>query len=246
MPSTADLYNAIAADDLTAVERLLADPEGLTLTHAYDRSTPLLQATKLGYVGIVRCLLVGDRFFIDEGDDQTCFTPLMAACENGSVEIVRLLLAAGAKVNAQYEREFESDETFAVCQEVGYPLTLAVDNGEKEIAALLLEHGADPGAVRCFYNGWDNFNETPLLLAVQANRLDLAELLLQHGARVDGECLVAGEPHTPLSYAIECSKAEWTQFLLRHGADADMQVDGESVREYAERLGREELLHDGK
>ncbi|MEE8349149.1 MAG: ankyrin repeat domain-containing protein [Acidobacteriota bacterium] len=60
-------------------------------------------------------------------------TPLMFAAQAGSVEAVRLLLAAGADVNEGTE-------------EAGPPLLLAASNGKEQVALLLLEKGADPNA----------------------------------------------------------------------------------------------------
>jgi ankyrin repeat protein len=230
MPTTDDLYNAIATNNLDEVISLIENEEGLSHSHAYDYSSPLMQAAESGNLEIVRYLLDRGYCSIDDGNDETWFSPLIVSSENGHVEITELLLKHGADVSRQYEKEVESDETNATCQEQGYPLTLAVENGHMEIVRLLLEHRANPECVRFNYDGQWNSEETPLLLALQRNSFDMAELLLKYGADVDSECLISDESHTPLSYAVAKKKTEWITFLMQHGADTDKEVeDGQTV-----------------
>lgn len=241
MPTTGDLYNAIDKNNLEAVKVLLDDD--LADTSAYNYGTPLFQAATLGHFEIVRYLLERGKYTIDEGNDETWYSPLMAACENGFTEIAGLLVEHGADVDRQYEKEEECEENFGTCSEQGYPLTLAVGNDHAEIVKLLLEHDVDFECSRTSYDGVGNFSNTPLLLALQRNNLEMAELLLTHGADVDGECILSNEEHTPLSYAVAKKKAEWAAFLLRHGADITKVVEGGlTVAEYAEDLGRAEML----
>lgn len=83
------------------------------------------------------------------------------------------------------------------------------------------------------------------MLALQRNSFEMAELVLKHGADVDGGCLISGETHTPLSYAIAKKKTDWISFLLKYGADTDKEIEGgQTVMEYAECLGRAELLNE--
>ncbi|CAH2031670.1 ankyrin repeat domain-containing protein [Trichlorobacter ammonificans] len=219
MPTTNDLYNAIADNKLEEVKNLIENGEGLSYSHAYDYSSPLLQAAESGHLEIVQYLLDRKYCCVDDGNDQTWYSPLIVACENGHAEISELLLKHGANVARQYEKETESDETYATYQEQGYPLTLAVENGHTEIVRLLLCHRADTESIRWSYDGQWNSEETPLLLALRQNSFEIAELLLKHGADIDGECLVNGETCTPLSYAMSKKMKEWIDFLTKNGAD---------------------------
>jgi hypothetical protein len=53
MPTTVDLYKAIAANNLEEVKTIIENSEGLSHSHAYDYSSPLMQAAECGYLEIV-------------------------------------------------------------------------------------------------------------------------------------------------------------------------------------------------
>ena len=233
MPTDKHLYDAIDNNDLDQVKCLIESEDPLSYAHAYDYSSPCLQATERGHIEILHYLLEKDYCFVDEGIENTCYSPLMAACENGYAEIAKMLIQHGADINRQFEKEYEQ----------GFALTLAIENGHTNIVKLLLDQGANTECVKWSYDGIGNFRETPFLLAMQHNHTEDMKLLLEYGADVDGECVISSEAHTPLSYSVARNKTEWIQFLLIHGADVHKIVeDGFSVAEYAERLGRLELL----
>lgn len=218
MATTTDIYIAIEENNLDEVKRVYPNGASLTLTNSHAYSVPLYQAACLGHTDIVRYLLEKHDLFVDDGDDTTCFSPLMTACENGYLEIAELLLKHGADVNRQYEKETESDETDTTYQELGYPLTLAVENGHAEIVRLLLEYDADTECVKWSYDG-SNTSQTPLMLALRSNKLEVAELLIANDANCCGECRIESKAHTPLSYYIACADLERVKWLLDHGAD---------------------------
>ncbi|OQY43594.1 MAG: hypothetical protein B6240_12035 [Desulfobacteraceae bacterium 4572_87] len=239
MATENDLFNAIQSNDIREVKRLVEDDDGLTYTHDYDYSTPLMHATECAHLDMVRQLLDSDFCDIDEGDDQTWISPLIVASEKGYTEISRLLMEHGADVNRQYEKE-DDDGT---CEEQGYPLTVAVENEHMEIVRLLLEHGADPESIMWTYDGAWNTERTPLMLALQLNNFELAEILLELGADVDGECSIRSELHTPISYSVAKKKEDWASFLLKNGANIYREIDeGQTVLEYAKEIGCLKML----
>lgn len=93
----------------------------------------------------------------DEG-----YTPLMEAAREGHDEMVALLLAHGAEVNAQTQ---ETQET---------ALTLAACGGFVDVAELLLRCNADI----------ELGSSTPLMEAAQEGHVDLVKRLLAHAAKV--------------------------------------------------------------
>jgi ankyrin repeat protein len=99
------------------------------------------------------------------------FTPLHYAAFFGSPEAVRILAAAGGRLEARStNQEFAPEAT---------PLHSAVAAGRMDNAEVLLEAGADPNARQ--HGGF-----TPLMEAEQRGDLDLAELLIRHGAYAGG------------------------------------------------------------
>ena len=160
------------------------------------------------------------------GDPMGGLTPLLFADREGSIETVRVLVAAGANVNK-------------ASVDGSSPLLVAVQNGHYEIARFLLDHGADPNQANT--KGW-----TPLYLAV-SNRdalttavpppssdgaFDLIKVLLDRGADPNRRIRVHTEVHsannslwlkedgaTPLLRAALCGDLTIVQLLLAHGAD---------------------------
>lgn len=143
-------------------------------------------------------------------------TPLMLAARNGHIDICRLLLQAGAKV----------DETTLL--ECATPLFEAAAAGHTEICRLLLEAGA---AV----NACTRTATTPLMIAAQNGHPATCRLLLAAKAdvrQVDRwgdtalHCAVngAGEGNTPTEACIEI-----ITMLLEAGAPINLPNDNEET-----------------
>jgi ankyrin repeat protein len=90
------------------------------------------------------------------------FSPLMQASKVGSVEIARLLLAAGANPN------LANDEGQTA-------LIIAATHGHCDVAELLLEKGANPDMQ-------NNDRWTALMAAVYSNHNNIALKLIEAGA----------------------------------------------------------------
>jgi hypothetical protein len=92
-------------------------------------STAMWEAASAGHEGIVQLLLNGgwvDKIDVDE---------LIVACEEGHVQVVNMMLKAGANPN-----EVESTEDSDGCT----PLISACKENHAEVVQLLLDAGADP------------------------------------------------------------------------------------------------------
>jgi len=88
-------------------------------------------------------------------------TALSFAAREGRLEAARLLLDAGADVNARESNDIS-------------PLVMAITNRHTQVAALLLARGADPNAA-------DWWGRTPLWSAVDMRNLDLDSRTLENG-----------------------------------------------------------------
>src|ERR1700736_970740 len=188
-----ELNNAIVADDVDRVGYLLAhgahansqDGDGYTplisairsgfvgvatylVEHRADANltdrsgwTPVMWATWADNPALVNMLLAHHAKL--DATDNDGLTPLGIAAQNGKVKATRVLLDAGADVNAPIAKG-------------GYtPLMLASISGSSELAASLIEHGAkvnaaNPGGL------------TALMIAAAGNRSTIAGLLLRSGA----------------------------------------------------------------
>ena len=122
-------------------------------------------------------------------------TALHHAAAKGSKDVVELLLATGADVNA-------------TSNDGSTPLHDAAARGHKDVAELLLARGADVNARR-------SSGDTPLYCAATK---DVAELLLTTGAEVNAASNNGG---TPLHNAAARGHQEVAELLLARGADVN-------------------------
>jgi ankyrin repeat protein len=126
-------------------------------------------------------------------------TPLAYAVLYGDVDAVKLVLQAGADVNARSEAGATA-------------LMFAADNLEK--SRLLLQAGADPKARSAD-------GRTPLLVACSwSQTYDVIKLLLDHGADPSDVVNSYRGPLTPLRLAAEKGDEATLRLLLDRGADA--------------------------
>ena len=99
------------------------------------------------------------------------WTPLHMAAEGGHREIVDLLIAKGADINA----------TAGAGDGVGWtPLHEAAEGGHKKVVELLILKGAD-------INAKNGDGRTPLDLAIEHKNAEIADILRKHGGKKSGE-----------------------------------------------------------
>ncbi|KAL2782717.1 ankyrin repeat-containing domain protein [Aspergillus keveii] len=217
-------------------------------------TTPLFAAATHGQDIIIHAL-------IELGADLDMISPkwrfdsaLFKAAAGGHLSTVRLLLDAGATVDAHRSG----------CET---SLMGAARGGHDDIILLLLDRGADPAAV--------NFNDRPVLsyaleggcslpiieLLLKATPTDLldetsegeptplgfaayqgnipaAKLLLAAGASLDA----GGRDNTPLRVAIEAEEEDMVRFLLGMGADANEGPAQYAPMPLAVNLGLDRIL----
>ena len=164
----------------------------------------LLDATKRGDVAAVRSLLKeGADPNASQGDG---LSALHLAAQEGNVDIIDVLFAAGAGIEAKTRI---GDYT---------PLHLASWGAHASAVGALIAAGADPGAVST------TSGVTPLHLAAKATSGESAvRSLLEHGAPVDARESAFGQ--TPLIFAASYGRTAAIRVLLSHGADPALSTE---------------------
>ena len=170
---------------------------GVLLSGATLLDSPVADAAMDGDIEAVRALLTeGADVNAPQGDGMTA---LHWAAEAGDVEMVGMLLYAGANLQG-------------VTRLGAYtPLHLASKAGKDRVVARLLEAGADPSAYTT------TGDVTPLHFAAASGSVATVEALLDHGAEVDVTESVRGQ--TPLMLAAGRNRVPVVQLLLDQGAD---------------------------
>ena len=158
---------------------------------------PVAEAAMRNDAEAVRALLAdGADVNVPRGDGMT---GLHWAALNGNAQIARLLINAGANLDAATRLGAHT------------PLHVAAREGHGEIVAVLAEAGADVAAVT-------ETGATPLHFAAAAGDVRAVTTLLDHGAAID-----AMEPEwgqTPLMFAAALGRTKAVTALLEAGADA--------------------------
>jgi ankyrin repeat protein len=166
------------------------------------RPDSLLAAAFAGNLEMVRGLLDADPASAKSrlrSRDGTGMTALHLATWGGHAEVVRLLLARGADVNA---RDGGGNT----------PIALAARWGQPELMDILLAAGAD-ASMR------DDQGRTLLHHAAQYGHIEVMQSLLRHGFDVNVQSRVG----TPLHCAASGRRLEAARYLLDHGADLDLR-----------------------
>lgn len=123
-----ELFDAIRAQDLEKVTKIVtAHPELVTIKDARG-STPLLLATYYGHLDIATEILKHKPEI--DAQDGSGNTALMGVCFKGYPDIARLLIKHGADVDKTNFNEASA-------------LIYAATFGQEDIAKLLLESGAN-------------------------------------------------------------------------------------------------------
>ena len=155
---------------------------------------------------------------IDYGENSE--TPLMKAAREGTVEIARLLLARGAKVNAK-----DGENSTA--------LEAAISRDQGAMVALLLEAKADPNSV-------NKYMQSALSNAAAAGNLELTELLLKAKANPE----LPGLALTPMMFAAFAGNGDLIRLLVRYGADVNYATKeyGQSALTSAITAGKPDMV----
>ena len=173
---------------------------GLLTIATFAGDSRLADLLMQGDSAAARHLLTGQKLDVNvaQGDGMT---PLHWAAHHDDLETARLLLAAGANVNAETRLGGIT------------PLFMACTNGNPHIIALLLKSGASAKAVKS--NG-----TTALMIAAASGSTDSVKTLLDAGADINATEKAHGQ--TALMFAAALNRADVATYLLASHADASI------------------------
>ena len=153
-------------------------------------------------------------------DKNTNMTALEQAVENANLEIVRVLLRAGADVNAANERG-------------GTPLMFLRDNATVDLVRELLSAGVK-------VNARDESGGTALMNAASQNKYEVVKELIEAGAKFD---LHDTEGRTALMFAATNEDSRIAKLLIDAGADInETDHDGKAALSMAAEQGDPETV----
>jgi ankyrin repeat protein len=133
-PDHEDIHIAAKNGDTDEVAALLSMDSRLTRTHDSDGWTPLHLAAHYGHADTVSVMLHNNAPVDIRSTNAMANTPLHAALAGRRNDVSKILIEAGADVNAR--------------QHGGWvPLHAAAANGDREMVDLLVARGADRAAV---------------------------------------------------------------------------------------------------
>jgi ankyrin repeat protein len=190
-----------------------------------DGDTPLFVAAYCGHAGVVYVLIDTPGVDLNAAltdADMVDVTPSFVAAENNRLDVLKLLIAAGADVNK-------------ACAIDGYThLLVAAQNGNAGCVPVLLEAaGVDPNVAAT--DGC-----TPLYIAAQGNRLDVVTLLIAAGADVDK---AADDDYTPLQMAAQNGHSDDVGLLIAAGANVHAATtDSDTALSFALAQGHAEVV----
>ncbi|CAK4739264.1 unnamed protein product [Aphanomyces euteiches] len=189
-------------------------------------ATALCWAAGTGNTDLVRKILAeGANVNVADYDQRT---PLHIAASDGRVEVVEMLLQAGASdatiaallakhsSNAPFRRAGSLNDSFDPSRRIGME---SIQNVFSAIAA-----GDTETLKRAWLDGLtldkiDNMGRTALHVAVEKEQLNAVELLLSAGASVD---IVDHQGRTPMSLAVDMNNANVLSLFRIHAQPTSM------------------------
>lgn len=162
-----------------------------------DRRTPLHLAASLGRTKIVE-LFLNFEFYSVNCRDNDLVTPLHRACRNDHSEVVSILLAHKADVDARSRHHITA---LHIC--------CAFDSFK--CASLIIDKVSN-------INATDSNGVTALHYAVYRNNIELIKLLLKHNAQPDVQ---DKNGQRPIHYAAIAQSTQAIQILIEAGCDVN-------------------------
>ena len=198
------------------------------LQHGADVNVgnPLMDAIKNGSYQVTE-LLLNSRSIVNSISRRNT-TALHIASSSGWLDIVKLLVQRGAKIDSYLDKTS--------------PLHLACFNGHTDVANYLITSGADvnlPRIANKVASSLINVEGNSLSLAIHGCRIEVVHMLLECCTGANGQQkidvnFISNDSTTPLMNAIQHGQREIAQMLLDHGADSNqVTINGVTPLIYA-------------
>lgn len=209
----ADLLVACEEGNAAKVRQLLkegVDPNAARTSGA----SALLYATAGRHTEVLSLLLDAKA---DPNKTLAGLSPLFLAAENGDIDAVKLLIRAGANVNAKLHAV---DEDLKPREGDTALIAAASPTGTAAVVKALVGAGADVNARAA--NG-----KTAVMQAIASENIGVLRALLEARPKLDVRMTDEDSDFDALTLAVGKSKAEMVSMLIEAGADPTVKMDGE-------------------
>jgi ankyrin repeat protein len=214
LDGTRPIHWAIYRVDYELLDALIAKKAKVDVTNEFG-STPLAEAVNVTDARMVKTLL--DAGSGPEGANLDGETALMLAIKHGALNIVQMLIQAGANVNTVEKEHHQTPLMYAA----------AAKKNAGEMVRLLLSKGADVKPRELYYDWPSQISQEPrvqyhpvggltaLLYAARDGCYECVEALIANGADAN---VPTPEGVTALMIALDNDNNDIAKLLLDHGA----------------------------
>ncbi|MEL6347651.1 MAG: ankyrin repeat domain-containing protein [Myxococcota bacterium] len=194
------------------------------LENSWEKKVSLREAVDAGDVDAVRAFVTANPGFVDARYEYGV-TPLLLACKAGNEAMVRLLVDAGADIEAENSYPYT-------------PLQMALEHQHADIALFLLSLGVDVNVRESndhmpLYSAFDKFSNDPV-------RFSLADAMLERGADINDRTRY----HTILTLACDYDpNLEDVRYAIGKGIDVSIRTyEGKSALMLASKYGNLQIM----
>lgn len=152
------------------------------------------------------------KYLLNRGVDPNVgyngLTPLENACLNGNVEITKILVEHGAKVDGLEVK--------------GKPLYNAAKSGNVDVVEYLIKKGASVNSIPKYSDG--SGGESALMAAAYSGQFEVVKLLIENGADINYQNENA-DNGTALIWATSGGSRHIVEYLIQNGAKVDYKSE---------------------